>query len=157
MGVSVRTGYKWWRRFCEHGLAGLQERSSRRTRYRTKRAPRRSELVLRPRRCRLTARQIATKLRMPRSTVSALLKRHRAGRLLDLQRPQPVVRYELHLLHLDVKNLGRILGIGYRITSDTRLLVGQAGSTFMSPSTTTLAWLTLKCSRTKRRRPPLPS
>jgi len=29
MGVSVRTGFKWWRRFREGGLAGLQDRSSR--------------------------------------------------------------------------------------------------------------------------------
>ena len=29
MGVSVRTGYKWWQRFREQGLAGLEDRSSR--------------------------------------------------------------------------------------------------------------------------------
>ena len=29
MGVSRATAYKWWRRFRDEGLAGLQDRSSR--------------------------------------------------------------------------------------------------------------------------------
>jgi putative transposase len=28
-GISRKTGYKWWQRFCEHGLGGLGKRSSR--------------------------------------------------------------------------------------------------------------------------------
>jgi hypothetical protein len=61
---------------------------------------------------------------MPRSTVSAVLKRYRVGRLRDLQPPEPALRYEHsaagELLHLDVKKLGRIRGIGHRITGDPR-------------------------------------
>ncbi len=124
MGVSVRTGFKWWRRFREEGPPGLRDRSSRPRRIPTQTSPERSELVLRLRRCRLTAQEIATKLQMPRSTVSAVLVRYGVPRLRDLEPPQPVVRYEHakpgDLLHLDVKRLGRIRGVGHRITGDRR-------------------------------------
>jgi transposase InsO family protein len=124
LGVSVRTGFKWWRRYREEGVAGLQDRSSRPHRIPAQTPPERSELVLRLRRCRLTAQEIATKLRMPRSTVSAVLVRHGVARLRDLEPPEPVVRYEHarpgDLLHLDVKRLGRIRGVGHRITGDRR-------------------------------------
>jgi transposase InsO family protein len=131
MGVSVRTGYKWWQRFREQGLAGLADRSSRPHEIPNQTAPERRELVLRLRRCRLTAREIAAKLRMPRSTVSAVLKRNCVGRLRDLQPPEPALRYEHsaagELLHLDVKKLGRIRGIGHRITGDRRHRARGAG------------------------------
>ena len=124
MGISARTGFRWWRRFREDGAAGLLDRSSRPRRIPHQTSAERAELVLQLRRCRLTAREIALKLRMPRSTVSAVLKRHGMGRLRDLEPPEPVVRYERaapgDLLHLDVKKLGRIRGIGHRITGDRR-------------------------------------
>jgi transposase InsO family protein len=124
MGVSARTGFKWWRRFREAGAAGLIDRSSRPHRVPHRTSPERTALVLQLRRCRLTAQEIARKLRMPRSTVSAVLKRHGMGRLRDLAPAEPVVRYERaapgDLLHLDVKKLGRIRGIGHRITGDRR-------------------------------------
>ena len=122
MGVSVRTGFKWWRRFREEGPSGLKDRSSRPRRSPRQTSPERSELVVKLRRCRLTAQEIATKLRMPRSTVSAVLVRSGLSRLRFLDPPQPVVRYEHakpgDLLHLDVKRLGRIRGVGHRITGD---------------------------------------
>ena len=124
MGVSTRTGFKWWRRFREGGPAGLLDRSSRPHRSPRRTSPERTELVLRLRGCRLTAREIAMKLRMPRSTVSAVLKRQGVARLRDLDPPEAVVRYEHaapgDLVHLDVKKLGRIRGIGHRITGDRR-------------------------------------
>jgi len=59
---------------------------------------------------------------MARSTVARILHRERIGRLKLLQPAQPVVRYEMRvpgqLLHLDVKKLGRIKGIGHRISGD---------------------------------------
>ena len=122
LGVSVRTGFKWLRRFREEGAAGLLDRSSRPHQIANATTPERTELILQLRRCRQTAREISTKLRMPRSTVSAVLKRHGLGRLKDLEPPQPVVRYEHDapgdLLHLDVKKLGRIRGQGHRVTGD---------------------------------------
>jgi transposase InsO family protein len=124
MGVSVRTGFKWWRRYREQGMAGLLDRSSRPHRTPNETAPERVELVVRLRQCRLTAREIATKTGMPRSTVSAVLKRQGLARLRDLEPPQPPVRYEYDtpggLVHVDVKKLGRIRGIGHRITGDRR-------------------------------------
>ena len=59
MGVSIRTGFKWSRRFREEGLAGLLDRSSRPHRIPNQTAPERTELVLKLRRCRLTALEIA--------------------------------------------------------------------------------------------------
>jgi transposase InsO family protein len=81
-------------------------------------------LVVSLRYCRMTGARIATQLGMPRSTVARILNRERVGRIGQLQPPQPVVRYEMRvpgqLLHLDVKKLGRIKGVGHRITGDRR-------------------------------------
>lgn len=122
MGVSVRTGFKWWRRFREGGLASLQDRSSQPIEIPNRTSPERTQLVLQLRQCRMLAREIAAKLHMPRSTVSAVLKRNGLGRLSALKPPEAVVRYEHQapgdLLHLDVKKLGRIRGVGHRITGD---------------------------------------
>ena len=124
MGVSVRTGFKWWKRYREEGVAGLQDRSSRPHRVPLGTPPERAELVLKLRRCRLTAQEIARKLKMPRSTVSAVLKRGGMARFRDLEPPAPIVRYEHDapgdLLHLDVKRLARFNGVGHRITGDRR-------------------------------------
>ena len=119
-GVSARTVYKWLGRFDDEGLAGLCDRSSR---------PRRSpatvpcgwqELILTLRRSRMTGALIAKRLRLPRSTVARVLKRHGLERLKLLDPPVPVVRYEKQrpgeLIHLDVKKLGRFQGVGHRIT-----------------------------------------
>lgn len=47
------------------------------------------------------------------------------SRLPSLQPPQPIVRYERaspgELLHIDTKRLGRIQGVGHRITGERRL------------------------------------
>jgi transposase len=149
MGVSVRTGFKWLQRFREEGLDGLQDRSSRPHEIPNETPPERAALILLLRRCRLTAREIGTKLGMPRSTVSAVLKRHGMGRLTDLEL-RPVVRYEHDapgdMLHLDVTKLARIRGVGHRITSDRSVRPrASAGSTCTSRSTITRGWRTSKC------------
>src|SRR6185436_3068536 len=125
MGISTRTGFKWSRRFREEGPGGLLDRSSRPHRIPNLTAPSRTELVVRLRRCRLTALEVAKRLRMPRSTVAAVLKRAGLSRLRDLEPPEPVQRYEREapgdLLHLDIKKLGRIRGgVGHRITGNRR-------------------------------------
>jgi hypothetical protein len=61
---------------------------------------------------------------MPVSTVGAILRRLGLGKLAALA-PKPVaVRYERQrpgeLIHIDSKKLGRIAGIGHRITGRTR-------------------------------------
>ncbi|MGE5545337.1 MAG: IS481 family transposase, partial [Solirubrobacterales bacterium] len=123
-GVSTRTAYKWLARFRSEGLAGLTDRPS---------APRRRPgrwpetwvaTVLRLRRLRLTGAEIGERLGIPRSTVAAILARHGLARLKALDPKPPVVRYERthagELIHIDVKKLGKIDGVGHRITGDRR-------------------------------------
>ncbi len=121
-GVSPRTAYKWLRRFEDEGPSGLLDRSSR---------PRNSpaqvpagwqRLILELRRLRMTGAAIAARLAIPRSTVARILKRAGLERLRRLDPPVPVRRYEKtrpgELVHLDIKKLGRIRGIGHRITGE---------------------------------------
>jgi transposase InsO family protein len=69
---------------------------------------------------RFTAAEIAECLGMAHSTVSAVLKRHGKGRLPRPDAEEPERRYERampgELVHVDVKKLGRISGVGHRIT-----------------------------------------
>lgn len=69
---------------------------------------------------RLTGAAIARRLRVPRSTVAAWLKRLGLGRLRLLEPRSPVQRYERakagELLHLDIKKLGRFQRPGHRAT-----------------------------------------
>ena len=59
---------------------------------------------------------------MPRSTVAAVLRRAGLARLADLVPPEPDRRYEHErpgdLIHLDIKELGRIERPGHRVTGD---------------------------------------
>jgi transposase InsO family protein len=62
----------------------------------------------------------ARQLGLPISTVSKILRRFGLNRLKALDPPVAIVRYQRarpgELLHLDTKKLGRIQGIGHRIT-----------------------------------------
>jgi transposase InsO family protein len=66
----------------------------------------------------MTAAEIAEVLRMPLSTVSAVLRREGLGRLSRLEPPEPANRYERRcpgeLVHVDVKKLGRFGTAGKR-------------------------------------------
>ena len=68
----------------------------------------------------MTSDRIARELGLARSTVGGVLRRLGLGRLKALDPPPPVVSYQRErpgeLLHLDTKKLGRIDGIGHRIT-----------------------------------------
>lgn len=59
---------------------------------------------------------------MPLSTVSLWLKRLGLGKRSRLEPPEPPNRYERRhpgeLVHVDIKRLGRIRGVGHRITGD---------------------------------------
>jgi transposase InsO family protein len=122
LGIATRTAFKWLARYRSGGYAALRDRSSRPRRLARLTEEARAQLVIRLRRSRMTGLQIARRLRMPRSTVAAILKRAGLARLRDLEPPQPVVRYERdrpgELIHLDIKKLGRIERIGHRITGD---------------------------------------
>ena len=119
-GISQRSACKWLRRYREEGEAGLAGRSSAPRRVPNRTAPERVEAILALRELRFTAAEIAETLGMAHSTVSAVLTRHGKGRLPRPEGDQPDNRYERampgELVHIDVKKLGRIAGVGHRIS-----------------------------------------
>ena len=123
-GVSVRTAYKWLARFRAGGLGALQDRPQIATHipHRTRPAQVAAIRALRARRFATVA--IAQRLGVPRSTVGAVLRRLGLSTLPPLTPPVPIQRYERaragELLHLDIKGLGRIAGVGHRIHGDRR-------------------------------------
>jgi transposase InsO family protein len=121
-GVSPRTVYKWLARFEAEGPEGLFDRSSRPKRSPTAISPGWQQLVLELRRSRMTGAAIAARLKIPRATVARVLKRHGLERLKKLDPPVPIRRYERsrpgELVHLDIKKLGRVKGLGHRITGN---------------------------------------
>ena len=121
-GVCPRTVRKWLDRYRGEGLAGLQDRSSRPHRLYRPTAQAIIEQVERLRRARYTGKQIAAELRISPATVSRILRRLGLNKLSALEPAEPVRRYEREhpgeLIHLDIKKLGRIDGVGHRITGD---------------------------------------
>lgn len=122
-GWSERTGYKWLRRWREEGEAGLADRKAGPRRVRNRTPQRRVEKILALRRRRQTSWEIAQRVGMPWSTVSAVLKREGLGKLKLLEPSKPPRRYEREtageLVHFDVKPLGRWRkGPGHRATGN---------------------------------------
>jgi transposase InsO family protein len=114
-GVSRATGHKWVRRFRLEGPAGLADRSSRPHRSPARTSPASTALILAARsELRWGPDRLGPLLGHPPSTVAAVLRRERAPRLADIDRPTgaPVRRYEAchpgALVHQDHKKLGRI-------------------------------------------------
>ena len=91
--------------------------------------------MVRFRRKRWSTSRIADYLKLPISTVGAICRRHRLGRLPALEAPTPVVRYERErageLVHLDTKKLARIEKIGHRIHGDHSQKSDGAGWEFL--------------------------
>jgi transposase InsO family protein len=123
LGLSERRAYVWLARWRAEGVAGLEDRSSRPKRRRGLYAEQVGAMET-LRRQRMSSPAIARALGMPVSTVGAVLRRLGLNRLKALDPVEPVVRYERQkpgeLLHIDTKKLGRIEGIGHRITGDRR-------------------------------------
>ena len=131
LGVSVRTVAKWLAR----DRTTLADRSSRPHRQ-PRRVPAPLEAaIVALRRTRATAWQISTALRMPRSTVTRVLARTGLNRLALLEPTGPVQRYEWphvgDLLHIDLKRLGRVAGIGHRIHGDRQRRSRRVGWEFL--------------------------
>ena len=109
-GVSVRCARKWVVRY-RAGDRLLLDRSSAPRRVWNRTPEDRVAAIVKLRRLRMTAAEIAETLAMPLSTVSGILTRVGLGRLgrLGLEPPH---RYERsrpgELVHIDVKKLGRI-------------------------------------------------
>ena len=122
-GVSRRTIHKWLAR-AKREPGPLNDRSSR-PHFSPLGLPEDArDLILSMRRFRMTGERIAQSLRIPRATVARILKAAGMGKLKDLEPKEPVIRYEKsvagELIHIDIKKLGRINGVGHRITGDRR-------------------------------------
>jgi transposase InsO family protein len=120
-GVTERTVYRWLARFRGEGAAGLIDRRSVPGRIPHKTPAERVKAICELRQLRLTAAEIAERLAMPISTVSAVLRREGLGKRSRLDPLEPPNRYERlrpgELVHIDVKKLPRIVGgPGHRIT-----------------------------------------
>jgi transposase InsO family protein len=134
--VSVRCARKWVGRYRLEGVAGLCDRSSAPHRVANRTPQDRVAVIVKLRRLRFTAAEIAETLDMALSTVSGILTRTGMGKLGRLGL-EPAVRYERsrpgELVHIDVKKLGRIKGgPGWRVRgiehrSYTARFIDQAG------------------------------
>jgi transposase-like protein len=120
--TTSKTVGKWVDRFLADGMAGLKDRSSR-----PHSSPRQTPssacaAVEALRRQRYPGKQIAAELGLSPATVSRILRRLGLNRLGALEPAEPVRRYERahpgELIHIDIKKLGRIDGIGHRITGN---------------------------------------
>lgn len=124
-GISERTARKWLARYRAEGPGGLDNRSSRPRTVANRTAEYWIGVIEHLRReYRLTAEEIAGKLKLARSTVATWLTRRGLGRLTALEPKQPPVRYQRQhpgeLIHLDIKKLARFERVGHRITGDRR-------------------------------------
>ena len=121
-GLSERSAYRWLARYRAEGLAGLLDRSSRPHRIPAKTSQKQLKRFVSLRFRRLSGAEIASHTGSPRATVARWLNRVGLGRLRQLAPPEPIRRYEKEhpgeLLHLDIKKLGKIRGVGHRITGD---------------------------------------
>ena len=134
-GVSEPTVRKWWGRFLAQGEPGLHDRSSRPRNSPRTIAPATALAIVELRRRRLTQARIAASVGVSETTVSRVLRRAGLSRWCDLEPSEPIVRYEHEhpgdLVHIDIKKLGRIEGVGHRITGDPRDCTRGAGWEFL--------------------------
>ena len=124
-GVSVRTAYKWLKRFRHEGADGLLDRSSRPRSCPHATPQAIADQVLEQRRLRQTYRQIAGQLPVAPSTIARLVRHAGLHRLADLEPALPENRYEYaqpgQLLHLDIKKLARFRQPGHRVTGNRQI------------------------------------
>jgi transposase InsO family protein len=131
MNISRQCAHKWWRRYRDEGIGGLEDRSSRPLScpHQTPARVERRIVALRQSR-RLGPARLAGIVGVPASTVHRVLVRHGVNRLRWMDRPtgQVIRRIETtrcgELVHIDVKKLARVPdGGGHRMlgrTSETK-------------------------------------
>jgi len=121
-GISTRTASKWLARHRLGGERRHHDRSSAPRRCPHATTPERIAQIETLRRQRMTGPRIAAQLGMARSTVGVILRRLGLGKLAALEPRQPDNRYEREapgeLIHIDIKSLGKIDGVGHSITGD---------------------------------------
>jgi transposase len=134
-GVSVRTVSKWLARWRAAGEEGLLDGSSAPKLIPHRTSDERVAVIAALRRLRMTAAEIAECLRLPLSTVSAVLTRIGLGKRSRLEPAESANRYERkqpgELLHIDVKKLGRIGRPGHRVSGNRRTRSRGAGWEFV--------------------------
>jgi len=122
LGITAKTVRKWQRRFHIEGAAGLADRSSRPHRSPKALSAAAQDQIEALRRRRMSSPAIARQLHRPLSTIGIVLRRRGLGRLAAIDPRPPVIRYERErpgeMIHIDIKKLGRIDGIGHRITGN---------------------------------------
>ncbi len=141
MRISRQTAHKWWRRYQDAGMAGLEDRSSRPRRCPTKTPARKErQIVELRRRHQLGPARLAPRVGMPASTFHRVLQRHGVSRLSDLDRTsgRVVRRIETtrpgELVHVDVKKQAkipkgggwRVKGVEHKNTAKSRPRIGYA-------------------------------
>ena len=141
-GVSLRTARKWKRRHTHGGQEALADRSSRPRRCRNKLSEQDFCRIFELRKARKTGDEIALCLSICRSSVFRALRKLDCSRLSSLEEKKPIQRYQWEkprqMLHLDIKRLGKIDGIGHRKAGTRQVRrKGQVGNTCM------FAWMTL--------------
>jgi transposase InsO family protein len=127
MNISRQCAHKWWRRFQDDGVAGLEDRSSRphTCPHQTPARIERRIVALRRSR-RLGPARLAGIVGVPASTVHRVLVRHGINRLVWMDRPTGRVIRRIHsdhcgeLIHIDVKKLARVpAGGGHKMLGRT--------------------------------------
>ena len=122
MGVTAKTIRKWRDRFAAEGLPGLRDRSAMPLCRPRRLPPETIAQIETLRRQRRSGPAIARQLGVAGSTVGLVLRRLGLSRLKALDPKPAIIRYEREhpgeLIHIDIKKLGRIAGIGHRITGD---------------------------------------
>ena len=118
-GISIRTARKWHKRYKQGGIAALQDVSSRPIRCRTKLTAKDIDRIVSLRKRRLTGDVIASRLALCRSSVFRVLRKSGLSRLCLLDPREPVRRFQWErpgqMLHIDIKKLGKIDGVGHRM------------------------------------------
>ena len=130
-GVSRQTVHKWLARYERGGEAALHNRGSRPNQSPRRRPVEQVATIAALRRRRMSCLQIAFSLSLPVSSVTLELRRLGLNKLSRLEPKPPVIRYEHKnpgdMIHLDIKKLGKIDGVGHRITGDRSKRKSGAG------------------------------
>jgi transposase InsO family protein len=132
LGLSAKTVRKWRDRFTAEGLPGLRDRSAKPLCSPRRLPPETTAQIEALRRQRRTGPAIARQLGLATSTVGLVLRRLGLNRLKALDPKPEIIRYEREhpgeLVHINIKKLGRIDGIGHRITGDRHGQSGKRGT-----------------------------